>query len=84
MTDSTETPHPWSELKTLQQEIKWANEMLDRYGAPRKYYNPYEHGEFDLNLAGRISVWLDPKNEGGWTVNNPEVQKLLDRSRDGK
>lgn len=76
------SPKPWSELKMLQQEIRWANEMLDFYGAPRTHYNPYTSENYELNLAGRISVWLNPKNEGGWTVNNPEVKEILEKNHE--
>lgn len=64
---------PWTEEEKLRKEIEWAHLILDGYGAPRKHYNPYEGEEFDLNLAGRISVWLNPKNEGGWIITNESL-----------
>jgi|SRR5580765_3456551 len=42
--------------------------MLDLFGAPTTAYNPYEGGEDELNLVGRLTHLIDPHNEGleGW------------------
>ena len=53
-----------SEEEMLRKEIEWAHEILDLYGAPKTIYNPYDHEDVLLNLPGRLSVWLDPANEG--------------------
>lgn len=70
----------WSEEKKLRKEIEWAHQILDGYGAPRQHYNPYEGDYFDLNLAGRISVWLNPKNEAGWKITNDSLCKEPDEA----
>lgn len=53
-----------TQLDAAREELRWANDLLDRYGAPKTIYNPYDRVEQALNIAGRISRLVDPKNEG--------------------
>lgn len=73
MSDST--PEPWTDERMLRQEIEWAHQILDGYGAPRTLYNYYDHEDVTLNLPGRILIWLNPKNESGWKVTNENLCK---------
>jgi hypothetical protein len=53
-----------AEVERLQDEVRWANDLLDRYGAPKTIYNPYDRIDQPLNIAGRISKLVDPANKG--------------------
>ena len=53
-----------TQLDAAREELRWANDLLDRYGAPKTIYNPYDRVDQPLNIAGRISRLVDPKNEG--------------------
>ena len=86
-----------TQLDAAREELRWANDLLDRYGAPKMIYNPHDRVEQPLNIAGRISQLVDPKNEG-FAVPQPLVgeeqaartlvmaqrmaDKLLDEAKD--
>lgn len=49
------------QARAAQQEVEWAHDVLDTFGAPRTTPHP-EGGTVTLNLAGRIHHALNPKN----------------------
>jgi hypothetical protein len=65
------------------------HDLLDRWGAPRTHHNPYEGVDEPLNLAGRLTWMLNPKNEEGWdwrarfaapsSSETPGLREALDR-----
>ncbi len=84
-----------TQLDAAREELRWANDLLDRYGAPKTIYNPYDRVEQPLNIAGRISRLIDPKNDGFAVQQAGEEQaartlvmaqrmadKLLDEAKD--
>ena len=84
-----------TQLDAAREELRWANDLLDRYGAPKTIYNPYDRVEQSLNIAGRISRLVDPKNDGFAVQQAGEEQaartlvmaqrmadKLLDEAKD--
>jgi len=84
-----------TQLDAAREELRWANDLLDRYGAPKTIYNPHDRVEQPLNIAGRISQLVDPENDGFAVLQAGEEQaartlvmaqrmadKLLDEAKD--